>query len=88
MEHRRPNFYRRVRCFCELPLNAVSLATGIPTGRLGAIETGRVTPNGVERRLIESFLRDKLKIVLESEPVPDWLARKSDSSSSSTGLLA
>jgi hypothetical protein len=72
----RPNFYRRVRLFCELSLGDESLATGISATRLSAIEIGRTQPNGTEIRLIESFLRAKFQTVLETEgPAPDWLHR-------------
>lgn len=61
--------------FCELPVRAVSLATGVSETRITDIETGRRQPNEVEKRLIESYLRDRLRMVLDSEgPVPAWLS--------------
>ncbi len=75
----RPLFYRRVRLFCQLTVRIVSLATGVSESRIAQIETGRREPNPTEARLIESFLRAKLKMILESEgPIPDWMARAND----------
>lgn len=74
VNHSRPFFYRRVRLFCELRLGTVSAATGIGVARLVAIETGRRAPNPTERRLIERFLRDRLRVVFELDgPIPAWL---------------
>jgi hypothetical protein len=74
MNRYRPYFYRRVRLFCELPLHIVASSTGISASRVAAIETGRREPNPTEQRLIERFLRDNLRAVLEMDgPVPDWL---------------
>lgn len=74
MNSSRPFFYRRVRLFCELHLGTVSAATGIAVARLVAIETGRRSPNPTERRLLERFLRDRLRVTFELEgPVPPWL---------------
>ncbi len=79
MNRYRPLFYRRVRLFCELTVRIVSLATGVSENRVAQIETGRRQPNPTEARLIESFLRAKLKMVLESEgPIPEWMAFASD----------
>jgi hypothetical protein len=74
MNKARPCFYRRVRLFCELSVHIVSSATGISASRILAIETGRREPNPTERRVIERFLQDKLRMVIEMDgPVPDWL---------------
>jgi hypothetical protein len=74
MNRARPHFYRRVRLFCELPLHIVASATGVSAGRIAAIETGRREPNPTERRLIERFLQDKLRMVLEMDgPAPEWM---------------
>jgi transcriptional regulator with XRE-family HTH domain len=73
----RPGFYRRIRLFCELHIGDVASATGISPTRLAAIETGRRKPNDVERRLLESFLRARLKIVLDMDgPMPEWVSTK------------
>ncbi len=75
MNKYRPFFYRRVRLFCELTVNAVSSATGVSASRIAQIETGMRQANQVEARLIEGFLHDKLKMILELEgPIPDWMA--------------
>jgi hypothetical protein len=74
MNRARPYFYRRVRLFCELRISHVSSATGISPNRIAAIEVGLRMPNPTERRLIERFLQDKLRMVLAMDgPVPDWL---------------
>jgi hypothetical protein len=87
VKNHRPYFYRRVRLFCELPPSAVSLATGVSEYRYVAIETGRREPNPTERRLIESFLRDKLQSIVEMEgPVPSWLDGSHDDKTA-TNLL-
>jgi hypothetical protein len=75
---RSPTFYRRITMFCEVPVSAVSWATGVTEGRYAAIENGKREPNDTERRLIESFLRDRLQIVLDMEgPFPSWIAQLS-----------
>jgi hypothetical protein len=64
--------------FCELPVSAVSWATGVTQSRYAAIENGKREPNDTERRLIESFLRDRLQIVLDMEgSFPSWIAKPS-----------
>ena len=74
MNRARPYFYRRVRLFCELRISHVSSATGISPNRLAAIEVGLRAPNPTERRLIERFLQDKLRMILAMDgPVPEWL---------------
>lgn len=74
MNSARPWYYRRVRLFCELKIHAVSSATGISASRLQAIETGRRLPNAVERRILERFLQDKLRMVVAMDgPIPVWL---------------
>jgi hypothetical protein len=74
MNRYRPSFYRRVRLFCEIPIHVVASATGVSAGRIAAIETGRRDPNPTERRLIEHFLQDKLRTVLEMDgPAPEWM---------------
>jgi transcriptional regulator with XRE-family HTH domain len=74
MNRARPYFYRRVRLFCELSVHVVASATGVSAGRIAAIETGRREPNPTERRLIEHFLQDKLRMVLEMDgPAPEWM---------------
>jgi len=78
MNRYRPNFYRRLRLFLELPLHIVASATGVSAGRVAAIETGRREANPTERRLIEGFLRVKFEEVLKTDgPAPDWLGRQS-----------
>lgn len=67
MNHARPYFYRRVRLFCELRVSHVSSATGISPTRIMAIETGRRMANSTERRLLERFLQDKLRMILEMD---------------------
>ena len=75
MNAHRPSFYRRVRLFCELRVGDVADATGIPTLRVGQIETGKRAANTTEARLIEGYLRDRLRIVFATDgPVPDWLS--------------
>jgi hypothetical protein len=70
----RSNFYKRVRLFCELRVRHVSQATGVSEFAIAQIEKGRREPNPVERRLIESFLRDRLKMVFEMDgPMPAWV---------------
>ena len=70
----RPAYYRRVRLFCELRIHIVASATGISANRVAAIETGRRAPNPTERRLLERFLQDKLRFVIEMDgPIPQWL---------------
>jgi len=84
MNHARPGYYRRVRLFCELRISHISGATGISCSRIAAIETGQRLPNTTERRLIERFLQDKLRMVLAMDgPVPAWL--RAPSASSITG---
>lgn len=74
MERRRSNFYKRVRQFCDLRVRHVSRATGITESAITAIEKGRREPNRVERKLIEGFLRDRLRIVFEMDgPMPEWV---------------
>jgi len=74
MNKARPYFYRRVRLFCELRISHVSSATGISPGRIAAIEVGLRVPNATERRLLERFLQDKLRMVISLDgPLPDWL---------------
>jgi hypothetical protein len=74
MNHARPCYYRRIRLFCELRIAHVSSATGISPTRIAAIEVGLRAPNPTERRLLERFLQDKLRMVLAMDgPVPDWL---------------
>lgn len=71
----RPCFYRRVRLFCELRIGDVAAATGVSPSRVQEIETGKRAPNEVECRLIEGYLRDRLRMVLDAEgPVPTWLS--------------
>jgi hypothetical protein len=57
--------YRRVRKFCELSLFDMRLGTGLMESRIAKIETGRTVPNSVEKALIENFLRDHVRLVLE-----------------------
>ncbi len=59
--------YRRLRKFCELSLLDMQLATGVMQSRVAAIELGRAIPNSVEKALIENFLRDRVRMVLEME---------------------
>lgn len=74
MNRARPLYYRRVRLFCEVPVQVVAGAIGISASRIAAIETGQRQPNPTERRLIEHFLQDKLRMVFEMDgPVPAWL---------------
>jgi hypothetical protein len=74
MNHARPGYYRRVRLFCELRISHVASATGISANRIAEIEVGRRLPNSTERRLIERFLQDKLRMILAMDgPVPEWL---------------
>lgn len=74
MNHARPGYYRRVRLFCELRISHVSSATGISPSRIAAIEVGLRQPNPTERRLLERFLQDKLRMILAMDgPVPAWL---------------
>jgi transcriptional regulator with XRE-family HTH domain len=73
MEQRRSNFYKRVRQFCDLRVRHVSRATGITESAIAQIEKGRRQPNPVERKLIEGFLRDRLRMVFELDgPMPTW----------------
>jgi len=75
MNDHRPSFYRRVRLFCELRVGDVASATGVSALRVSQIETGKRTPNITEARLIEAYLRDRLRIVFATDgPVPDWLS--------------
>lgn len=75
MNHARPNYYRRIRLFCELRIAHVASATGISASRIAAIETGLRAPNATERRLLERFLRDKLEMTFAMDgPLPSWLA--------------
>jgi hypothetical protein len=75
MNAHRPNFYRRVRLFCELRVGDVAAATGVSAFRIGQIETGKRAPNNTEARLIEAYLRDRLRIVFATDgPAPDWLS--------------
>lgn len=77
MNHVRPNFYRRVRLFCELPIHIVSSATGISSSRLQGIETGQREPNPTEQRILERFLLDKLEMTIQMDgPIPAWLSGK------------
>jgi helix-turn-helix protein len=74
MNRFRPHYLRRVRLFCELPIGAVSRATGISENRIAGIETGQRAPNDTELRLIQRFLAARLRMVLESDgPAPSWL---------------
>jgi DNA-binding XRE family transcriptional regulator len=75
MNAHRPNFYRRVRLFCELRVGDVASATGVSALRVGQIETGKRIPNITEARLIESYLRDRLRVVFATDgAVPGWLS--------------
>jgi hypothetical protein len=77
MNNARSAYYRRVRTFCELPIHAVASATGISSSRIAAIETGRRAPNPTERRLLERFLQDKFRFVMNMDgPLPDWLQQQ------------
>lgn len=74
MKRLRSNFYKRIRCFCELRVGDVSRATGITEFAITQIEKGRREPNHVEAKLIESFLRARVRIVFEMYgPMPDWV---------------
>lgn len=53
--------------FCELPIGAVSRATGISESRVAGIETGQREPNSTELHLIQRFLADRLRMVFESD---------------------
>ena len=67
-------FYKRVRLFCELRVRDVSRATGLSEFAIDQIEKGRRKPNDVEQRLLEQFLRDRLRIVFEMDgPMPEWV---------------
>ena len=75
----KPYNYRRLRRFCELSLLDVRLATGITQWRLAAIELGKSVPNCVERALIENFLDQRLRTLLDArdDPKPLYMiARK------------
>jgi hypothetical protein len=74
----RPEYYRKIRLFCELPIDVVARCTGLPPSRLAGIECGRVTPREAERGALERFLRDKLRLVLAEEPAPNWLREGSE----------
>jgi hypothetical protein len=74
MNQLRQNFYKRVRLFCDLRVRHVSDAIGISEFAITQIERHKREPNGVEARLIESFLRDRVRIVFEMEgPLPGWV---------------
>ena len=53
--------YYRIRRFLGLRQLDVSLATGISVQRIALGERGLTTFNGVERGLVESYLKDKLQ---------------------------
>jgi hypothetical protein len=82
------NFYKRVRMFCDLRVRHVSLATGISEFAITQIEKNRREPNQVEARLIESYLRDRLRIVFEMDgSLPDWTGEPSPSKEGCTPRL-
>ena len=61
--------------FCELPLHIVASATGISSSRLASIETGQREANPTERAILERFLQDRLRIVLQMDgEMPEWLS--------------
>jgi predicted transcriptional regulator len=59
--------FRRVRRFFELTQEQVSIGTGIPTGRIAAIEQGRVKPIPIQERILRSFLESRLRAALLDE---------------------
>jgi hypothetical protein len=56
---------RRVRHFLGLSQILVSVATGISVYRLAGAENGRLELNTSERRSLEQFYEEKLKILAE-----------------------
>ncbi|HXW57746.1 MAG TPA: hypothetical protein VEJ67_18480 [Candidatus Cybelea sp.] len=52
---------RKIRMFLELRQFDVTVATGIPIGRLSQAERGLVALNRVEQASLEFFLRDRLR---------------------------
>ena len=68
------NFYRRIRCFCDLTVQDVSAATGVSQSRVAAIENLKTEPNAVERLRIETYLRARVAIVFQMDgPMPAWV---------------
>jgi transcriptional regulator with XRE-family HTH domain len=56
---------RRVRNFLGLSQILVSVATGISVYRLSGAENGYLQLNSTERRALEQFYQQKLKILAE-----------------------
>ena len=56
---------RRVRNFLGLSQVLVSVATGVSVYRLSGAENRRLELNSVERRALEQFYEQKLKILAE-----------------------
>jgi|GEM_PF-3669271 len=54
---------RRVRNFLGLSQVLVSVATGVSVYRISGAENGRLDLNDTERRALEQFYKQKLKIL-------------------------
>jgi hypothetical protein len=65
--------FRKIRKFLELSQVQVSLATGIPTSRIGAIERNRVKATALQERLIGNFLEARLRCELGDSLKPEQI---------------
>jgi hypothetical protein len=65
---------RRVRNFLGLSQVLVSVATGVSVHRISGEENGRLELNDTERRALEQFYKQKLKILddLSRPPEPAY----------------
>ena len=56
---------RRVRDYLGLSRMLVSVATGVSMHRLAGAETGRLELNPTEKRALDEFYQDKIRILRE-----------------------
>ena len=59
--------FGRIRRFLGMTQFDVAVATGVPLGRVGASERGRVQLNHCEELASRNFLERRLKVFFESE---------------------
>ena len=57
--------FARIRRFLGLTQFDVAVGTGVPLGRIGLAERGRIQVNACEEKAISNFLESRLKIALE-----------------------
>lgn len=60
---------RRLRGFLGYTIRFVSQCTGVPEGRISAIERELTRPNAVEARVLRRFLEQRIREVLKADGV-------------------